>query len=111
MFRPPPVPFTPVPLDRVPVTYPNVELVNEVLGFENCGVLVKLNASARTSMRVCSLIRIVLPTLPFSPYVPGPLMMFRPVVPKRLLGGCTKLDVSNHGLPRLIPWRIFTEAA
>ena len=41
MARPPPVPFTPVPLLIVPVTYPKLELVNDTFGLLNCGVFVR----------------------------------------------------------------------
>src|SRR5437879_13309385 len=91
---------------------PKVALVIELLGFENCGVFVRLKASPRRSTFTpprspkanCRAI------LPFNPKVPGPVMMLRPVVPNRTPTGCAKLLVSNQGLPRLIPCRILIGA-
>src|ERR1044071_3926047 len=101
--RPPPVPLTPVPLPTVPVTYPKVELVSEVLGLVNCGVLVKLNVSALISRAHRSVNLKILESERLSPNSPGPIMMFRPVVPTRTPVGCAKLDWLDQGLPTLIP--------
>lgn len=47
--RPPPTPFTPLPLVVTLVMWPKLPLVKLPLGFENWGVLVMFNASPRSS--------------------------------------------------------------
>src|SRR6185437_11283506 len=96
---PPPAPLSPVPLPTVEVTYPKVELVRLPLGLSNSGVFVRLNVSPRNSRLTRSLILKFLNSERFNANRPGPLRMFRPVLPKTTPVGCAKLEVENHGLP------------
>ena len=85
-------------------------LVSEVLGLLNCGELVKLKVSARSSMLALSPNLKVLKSARFRAKRLGPLNIFRPLVPNRTPVGWAKLEVLNQGLPTLMPCRIWTGA-
>src|ERR1017187_6056304 len=89
---------------------PKVDAVSEPFGLLNCGVLVKLKVSARSSTLARSPILKLLNSDRFSANNPGPLMMLRPVVPKLTPVGWEKLAVANQGLPVLMPCKIWTGA-
>src|SRR5689334_2272211 len=74
------------------------------------GVLVKLKVSARNWKLYFSRILMSLNKDRLRLKNPGPLSTFLPLVPNTVPTGFGKLDVANHGIPNLIPFRICTGA-
>src|SRR5215471_2729650 len=90
---------------------PNVELVNELCGFENHGWLNRFSASARKFSLTRSLTVNVRAMLALIQDMPGPTIPFLPTlpaVPTGTLGTVAKAEVSNHKLPVLMPCRTST---
>src|SRR5215471_6623111 len=90
---------------------PNVELGNELCGFENHGWLNRIIASARKFSLTRSLTVNVRAMLALIQDIPGPNILYLPTlpaVPTGTLGTVAKADVSNHKLPVLMPCRTST---
>src|SRR4051794_13470568 len=75
---------------------PKLELLALAFGFAKCGVLLKLNDSARNCRLIFSVALKVRKRLKSAFTTPGPRMVFRPTVPKRTPVGRANAVVSNH---------------
>src|SRR6185437_2165075 len=90
--------------------YPKFASPSVTSGLLNCGELVRLNDSPRSSRLKRSVIGIVLNTEKSSSKRPGPLIRFRPTLPNVRASGAAKLDCENHGSPSPTPCNIWRGA-